>query len=153
MFRALHAHPQESLHKRHLVYCVRVMSVGYGTVAVSLQTCHSQLTLHARSIPNAVCAETPEDEHVMLETCRDPLILNKLNEKCITLVSLYWYSDVMFLCNVIYSESGAGMTLKSDRQGFIFRQGRALFPCHRLWRPSVFLSSDFRGIFPRRKAA
>jgi hypothetical protein len=28
MFRALLAHPQESLHKRHLVYCVRVMSVG-----------------------------------------------------------------------------------------------------------------------------
>jgi hypothetical protein len=27
-FRALLAHPQEVLHKRHLVYCVRVMSVG-----------------------------------------------------------------------------------------------------------------------------
>jgi hypothetical protein len=29
MLRALLAHPQEMLHKRHLVYCVRVMSVGY----------------------------------------------------------------------------------------------------------------------------
>jgi hypothetical protein len=28
VFRALLAHPQEVLHKRHLVYCVRVMSVG-----------------------------------------------------------------------------------------------------------------------------
>jgi hypothetical protein len=28
MFRALLAHPQEALHIRHLVYCVRVMSVG-----------------------------------------------------------------------------------------------------------------------------
>jgi hypothetical protein len=28
MFRALLAHPQEAFHKRHLVYCVRVMSVG-----------------------------------------------------------------------------------------------------------------------------
>jgi hypothetical protein len=28
MFRALLAHPQEVLHKLHLVYCVRVMSVG-----------------------------------------------------------------------------------------------------------------------------
>jgi hypothetical protein len=28
MFRALLAHPQEALHKGHLVYCVRVMSVG-----------------------------------------------------------------------------------------------------------------------------
>jgi hypothetical protein len=27
MFRALLAHPQESLHKRHVVYCVRVISV------------------------------------------------------------------------------------------------------------------------------
>jgi hypothetical protein len=29
MFRALLAHPQEALNKRHLVYFVRVMSVGY----------------------------------------------------------------------------------------------------------------------------
>jgi hypothetical protein len=29
MFRALLAHPQEALHKRHLVYCVRVMSAGF----------------------------------------------------------------------------------------------------------------------------
>jgi hypothetical protein len=35
MFRALLAHPQEALHKRNLVYCVRIMSVGCGTVAVS----------------------------------------------------------------------------------------------------------------------
>jgi hypothetical protein len=28
MFRALLAHLQEALHKRYLVYCVRVMSVG-----------------------------------------------------------------------------------------------------------------------------
>jgi hypothetical protein len=28
MFRALLVHPQEALHKLHLVYCVRVMSVG-----------------------------------------------------------------------------------------------------------------------------
>jgi hypothetical protein len=28
MFRALLAYSQEVLHKRHLVYCVRVMSVG-----------------------------------------------------------------------------------------------------------------------------
>jgi hypothetical protein len=39
MFRALIAHPQEALHKRHLVYCVRIMSVGCSTTAVSLQSC------------------------------------------------------------------------------------------------------------------
>jgi hypothetical protein len=36
MFRALLAHPQEALHKQHLVYCVRIMSVGCVTIAVSL---------------------------------------------------------------------------------------------------------------------
>jgi hypothetical protein len=34
MFRALLAHPQEVLHKRHLVYCVCVMSVGCTRVKV-----------------------------------------------------------------------------------------------------------------------
>jgi hypothetical protein len=58
MFRALLAHPQEALNKRHLVYCVR-MSVGCGTFAISLQPCHSQLTLYARDITNAVCVATP----------------------------------------------------------------------------------------------
>jgi hypothetical protein len=60
MFRALLVHPQEILYKRHLVYCVRIMSVGCGTIA------------HARNIPNAVCTAPPEDEQVMLETCRGP---------------------------------------------------------------------------------
>jgi hypothetical protein len=55
MFRALISHPQEALHKRHLVYCVRIMSVDCGTFA--------------RNIPNAVSVAPPEDEQVMLETC------------------------------------------------------------------------------------
>jgi hypothetical protein len=33
-------------------------------------TRHSQLTQHARNIPSGVCVATPEDEQVMLETCR-----------------------------------------------------------------------------------
>jgi hypothetical protein len=44
MFRALLAHPQEVLNKRHLVYCVRIMLVGCGMVAVSLQTTATQYT-------------------------------------------------------------------------------------------------------------
>jgi hypothetical protein len=36
MFWALLTHPQEALHKRHLVYCVRVMSVGCTRVGVEL---------------------------------------------------------------------------------------------------------------------
>jgi hypothetical protein len=90
MFRALLAHPQEALHKWHLVYCVRIMSVGCGLqFLVAMQTCRSQLTLYARNIPNAVCVAPPEDEQVMLETFTGPLILSQLDEKCITLVSLY----------------------------------------------------------------
>jgi hypothetical protein len=44
MFRALLAHPQKALYKRHLVYCMRVMSVGCTRVGVSLQPWCSQLT-------------------------------------------------------------------------------------------------------------
>jgi hypothetical protein len=36
MYRALLAHPQEALQKEQFVYCVRIISVGCGTVAVSL---------------------------------------------------------------------------------------------------------------------
>jgi hypothetical protein len=43
---------------------------GYGTVAASLNACHRQLTLYARSIPNAVWVAPPEDEQIMLEACR-----------------------------------------------------------------------------------
>jgi hypothetical protein len=49
MFRALLAHPQEALHKLHLVYCGRVMSV----------------VPHARNIPSAAWVAPHEDEHVM----------------------------------------------------------------------------------------
>jgi hypothetical protein len=37
---------------------------------VKLQPCHSQLT-YARDIPNAVCEVLPENEQVMLETCKN----------------------------------------------------------------------------------
>jgi hypothetical protein len=46
------------------------MWFGWGTVAVTLRPCHSQLTLCACNIPNAICEQPPEDEQVMLETCR-----------------------------------------------------------------------------------
>jgi hypothetical protein len=75
MFRALLAHSQESLHKRHLVYFVRVMSVGCNRIEVELVSeiswC-SQLTQHACNIPSAVCAKPPEDQQVMLEKFRGP---------------------------------------------------------------------------------
>jgi hypothetical protein len=58
-------------------------------------TAHSQL-IYARNILNAVCAAAPEDEQVMLETYKRPLILNKLNEKCI---SCFHYTDILW-CTV-----------------------------------------------------
>jgi hypothetical protein len=70
-FRALFAYPQEVLQKQHLVYCVR-MSVGRCTVEVKLQPYHSQLTLYARNIPNAIFVAPPDDKQIMLETCRSP---------------------------------------------------------------------------------
>jgi hypothetical protein len=101
MLRALPAHPQEALHKRHVVYCVR-LSVGSAMIAV-IQFTENQEPLHAssiarsssggapqtaltilraynvswhsrliyaRNIPSAVCLAPPEDERVMLESCR-----------------------------------------------------------------------------------
>jgi hypothetical protein len=38
MFRALLAHPQEALHKQHLVYWVRVMSVGCTRIKEALNS-------------------------------------------------------------------------------------------------------------------
>jgi hypothetical protein len=52
MLRALLAHTQEGTHKRQLVYCLRVMSVGC-----------------TRNNPSVA---HPEDEQVKLETRRAP---------------------------------------------------------------------------------
>jgi hypothetical protein len=58
MFRALLAHPQDVLQQ---------------TAVVSwLWRATAKLTLYARNIPSAVCSGPPEDEQVMLETCRGP---------------------------------------------------------------------------------
>jgi hypothetical protein len=70
MYRALLTYPQEVLNTRHLVHCMRRMSVGCGTFAVnSLQLCYRQLTLYARNKPGSVCVTPPEDKQVMLNTC------------------------------------------------------------------------------------
>jgi hypothetical protein len=37
MFQAVLAHPQEVLHKRHLVYCMHVISVGCNRIGVELE--------------------------------------------------------------------------------------------------------------------
>jgi hypothetical protein len=40
------------------------------TFRATMQPWHNQLTLYARNIPNAIRTTPPEDEQVMLETCR-----------------------------------------------------------------------------------
>jgi hypothetical protein len=63
MIRALLSHPQELLHKRNLLYCVRVISVGCIRIKVDF---------NSRNIPSEACAGPPKDEQVMLETYRGP---------------------------------------------------------------------------------
>jgi hypothetical protein len=70
MFRALLDHPQEALHKRHLVYCTRVMSVGCTRIGVVQPT-----AITPTQYTNALCAAASEDEQVMFETCRGPSFL------------------------------------------------------------------------------
>jgi hypothetical protein len=66
MFRALLVHPQEALHKRHLVYCVCVMSVDcYQDWSGTTDIIHTKYTKCRLCRP-------PEDEQVMLEICRGP---------------------------------------------------------------------------------
>jgi hypothetical protein len=68
--------------------------VALGMLSVCYVSWLHKLTLvqptdeHARGIPSASCLAHPEEEQVMLETSRG-INLNKLNKKCITLVSLY----------------------------------------------------------------
>jgi hypothetical protein len=71
MFRALVAHPQEALHKRHLVYWLRI-NISWLWHSCSETATVPQPTLYARNIPSAVCAAPTEDEQVMLETCTGP---------------------------------------------------------------------------------
>jgi hypothetical protein len=88
------------------VYCVRVCMV-----AVSLQSWHSQLT-YARNIPNAFCGAHPEDERVVLETCRGSwfsISWMKSASRWFHYTDLLWctVSKILFayLCTVHFNES------------------------------------------------
>jgi hypothetical protein len=74
--------------------------------AFSLQPCHSQLTLYARNIPNALSAAPPEDQQVMLETCRNPLILNKTEWKL---------HHLGFIILIYYDAWSGNISLSKDR--------------------------------------
>jgi hypothetical protein len=68
MFRALLAHPQEALQQRHLVYCMRVTSVGCTRIGVLVQP----TDVTRKQYTKCRGVTPPEDEQVMLETCRGP---------------------------------------------------------------------------------
>jgi hypothetical protein len=65
MFRALLAHPQETLHKRHLVYCVLWHGCSFTATVPQLTDIRTQY-------PKCRLCRPPEDEQVMLETCKGP---------------------------------------------------------------------------------
>jgi hypothetical protein len=64
MFQTLLSHLQEALHKQQLVHYMSVISVGCTNPGSKQQ---NQLV---RNIPIVVCAAPPEDEQLVLETCR-----------------------------------------------------------------------------------
>jgi hypothetical protein len=94
MFRALLAHPQEALHKRHLV-CILFAYVSWlwhgccftATVPQPTDIIRTQYTKCLLCSTSWWWASNGRN-------IQRPLILNKLNEKCITLISLYWYTMV-----------------------------------------------------------
>jgi hypothetical protein len=95
MFRALLAHLQEVLHKRHLVYCLRVMSVGCTRIGVELvQPTDITRTKYTKCRLCRTSWGCASDARNILKN----LILNKLNKKCITLVSLYWNIIILMGC-------------------------------------------------------
>jgi hypothetical protein len=101
MFRALLAHLQEALHKRHLVYCVRVMSVGCTIIGAELQPWCSQLTTRTQYTKCCLCSASWGWASNARNMQRE-LILNKLNKKCFKLVSLYWYTVMRGQQNIKY---------------------------------------------------
>jgi hypothetical protein len=52
----------------------------------------SQLTLHARNIPRVVCAEPPEDEQLILKTCRGTQFLINWTERA---SCWFYYTDIL----------------------------------------------------------
>jgi hypothetical protein len=103
MFRALLAHPQGSLHKGHLVYCVRVMSVSCTIIEVEQPTDITRTQYTKCRLYSTSWGWASDIRNIYRS-----LILNKLNKKYITLVLLCWcmvketlsnYITFKFQCN------------------------------------------------------
>jgi hypothetical protein len=81
MFRALISHPQEALHKRNLVYGVRIMSFGCGTVAEKLRLGSDKgnsplcLVLSGSRDLNACGSKRNDSRRKFLTKCSEPAII------------------------------------------------------------------------------
>jgi hypothetical protein len=94
MFRALFAHLQEALNKRHLVYCMRVMSVVCTRMGVATPILMQPTDITRKQYTKW---RLYRDSWRWASNARNMwrvLILNKLNTKCITLILLYWYTTM-----------------------------------------------------------
>jgi hypothetical protein len=72
MFRVLLVHPQEALHKLHLVYCVHVVSVGCTRIEAEASILVQPTDIRRTQYRKCHCVVPPEDEQVMLKTCSGP---------------------------------------------------------------------------------
>jgi hypothetical protein len=99
MFRALLAHPQEAQCKQHLVYCVCVMSVGCTRIEVELV---QPTDITCKQYTKCYLCSSSWGWASNAQNMYRPLIINKLNKKCIILVLLYWYAVTIFILWSIY---------------------------------------------------
>jgi hypothetical protein len=107
MFRALLAHLQEALHKRHLVYCVHVMSLAAIRIGVEPILKAAKDITHMQYTKCHLCSASWGWASNAWNTQR-PLILNRVNKKYITLFSLYWYT-------VMYGQPNINLVIHSSK--------------------------------------
>jgi hypothetical protein len=134
MFRALFSHPQEVLYKRHLVYCVRVISVGCTRIGVERkQTTDITRTQYTKCrLYNASWGWENNARNM-----ERPLILNKSNKECIMLVPPYWYTMIHDQQSIKYGKSTILWPLgKTYYQGFSSHFSNPLLPNCRLLPPT-----------------
>jgi hypothetical protein len=76
MFRALLAHPQEALHKRHLVFCERI-SVGNATIAANSE--ENRIFGQGKSFINVEEGPTNPNTLIYLNTINMLLSMSKVS--------------------------------------------------------------------------
>jgi hypothetical protein len=143
MFLALIAHPQEALHKRYW----GIMRVCY--VSWLLPNLPTPVPLQSWLQPTDITRTQYTQCHLCSASWRwasnarnmqRPLILNKLDKTCITLVSLYWYTT-------IYSNQSCRKVKKgeTDVDGRIILKWIPSIQFMRVWSWIHWLGVNFSG--------